>query len=273
MRQAFPLRNGRLILPACAGTTATTGAGTCCSAAHPRACGDHIPPKIARFRYDGSSPRVRGPPRGRTPRQPTRRLIPARAGTTIRIPSPRSAGTAHPRACGDHSSDPILRASISGSSPRVRGPRGRHHEPDDDDRLIPARAGTTQALPCSLRLSAAHPRACGDHGRGPADHDARQRLIPARAGTTRILAPRARPFPGSSPRVRGPQLAEAREQARERLIPARAGTTHQIGRCAFAQAAHPRACGDHTSPGFAVLSPDGSSPRVRGPRSSSTPPR
>ena len=109
--------------------------------------------------------------------------------------------------------------------------------------LIPARAGKTLTPARPGRRGTAHPRACGENGRQPAD---------------------AGPKVGSSPRVRGkPELIEL-PRALPRLIPARAGKT---GRRAFAGPgwwAHPRACGENADelvdhdPGF------GSSPRVRG---------
>ena len=92
---------GRLI-PARAGKTASAHAGGTAYRAHPRACGENVAALGAMGKAAGSSPRVRGKPRlGHVPRdQP--RLIPARAGKTVRRrpSSPRPA--AHPRACGEN---------------------------------------------------------------------------------------------------------------------------------------------------------------------------
>ena len=172
----------------------------------------------------GSSPRVRGPRRARTP-----------------APTPTAA---HPRACGDHKAWISKHPDLPGSSPRVRGPHLGAVAAVGAVRLIPARAGTTRGTSDGARAVAAHPRACGDHTRyqrwsaggggssprvrGPHRRRPPQRhlgrLIPARAGTTASTrstpsaamahpracgdhgqrASRRMQQSGSSPRVRGP---------------------------------------------------------------------
>ena len=51
----------------------------------------------------------------------------------------------------------------AGSSPRVRGKRGRRSRPRMRARLIPACAGKTMPLPLRRRPDPAHPRVCGEN--------------------------------------------------------------------------------------------------------------
>ena len=70
-------------------------------------------------------------------------LIPARAGKTL----PRNLKDliiwAHPRACGENLVGGSVGHRGSGSSPRVRGKRGKGVADGLAARLIPARAGKT----------------------------------------------------------------------------------------------------------------------------------
>ena len=211
--------------------------------AHPRACGDHPDGRESEGELSGSSPRVRGPRAGPGHLVDDLRLIPARAGTTGARPRHHPPDPAHPRACGDHEGATATGVAGAGSSPRVRGPRHPVLRGGGDERLIPARAGTTSPTCGWAAPQPAHPRACGDHegasGEGAGDG-------------------------GSSPRVRGPPPRTRRGPGRGRLIPARAGTTcPSTGRWPVATA-HPRACGDHLAAPYLGAASAGSSPRVRG---------
>ena len=91
----------------------------------------------------GSSPRVRGKQFKRRHQRRTRRIIPARAGQTLRnhgIPDQR---TDHPRACGANDRNHSTTRSASGSSPRVRGKQMAALREELIRRIIPARAGQT----------------------------------------------------------------------------------------------------------------------------------
>ena len=70
------------------------------------------------------------------------------------------------------------------------------------------------------------------------------RIIPARAGQTKSIA------------IGGGVLL--------RTIPARAGQTSKTGRQYLRMSDHPRACGANSRSSAGVMSPNGSSPRVRG---------
>ncbi len=138
------------LIPARAGTTSKFAGMSEPITAHPCACRDHVAqPSIV----DGDA-----------------RLIPARAGTTPAPVGHRRPKAAHPCACRDHMKPPLSMAQGAGSSLRVQGPRGdiivemplydgsslRVQGPLLDkvaqhraERLIPARAGTTAAIPPS----------------------------------------------------------------------------------------------------------------------------
>ena len=152
----------------------------------------------------------------------------------------------------------------------------------------------------------AHPRACGENGRGLIPSVPREgssprmrgkpeaasdglelpRLIPAHAGkTTRQRRTRelARAHPracgenesgflrgsfeaGSSPRMRGKHLDCPAWAASEGLIPAHAGKTKAPGAIISKYPAHPRACGENRIERANNLHAEGSSPRMRGKR-------
>ena len=113
-------RPGRLI-PARAGKTRPCSSSTRARRAHPRAGGENLTSAQPSNNRAGSSPRGRGKPSIRRPRASRSRLIPARAGKTVprrRCPCDTKA---HPRAGGENLVVPLVRHSLSGSSPRGRG--------------------------------------------------------------------------------------------------------------------------------------------------------
>ena len=232
-------------IPARAGTTREASTFSKTSGEDPRACGDDLRDVGGGMRLEGRSPRVRGRRLRWSSAHVWARKIPARAGTTSRMPSCGSMGREDPRACGDDSSRPRGRAGPGGRSPRVRG---RHDLVSDRRNLvrkIPARAGTTAgrcgvATPC-----AEDPRACGDDAVG---------------------APAGRSDLGRSPRVRGRRAVSTHQIGQQRKIPARAGTTDPRRVVGVHLKEDPRACGDDHWHVPADLIPRGRSPRVRGRR-------
>ena len=133
--------------------------------------------------------------------------------------------------------------SSSGSSPRVRGKLGRNVVVCGFRRIIPASAGQTPTTPTAHYGITDHPRECG------ANFALRQRL--------EVVA-------GSSPRVRGKRPATRQRSTDTRIIPASAGQTARPRAPSSTCADHPRECGANVACIFALRSPDGSSPRVRG---------
>ena len=130
-----------------------------------------------------------------------------------------------------------------GSSPRVRGKPHVAKIAPQLERLIPARAGKTQAAPLLKAFTPAHPRACGEN--------------------PNFLAVDAK-SEGSSPRVRGKQMIAWKMPPMGGLIPARAGKTRSMALLLTALRAHPRACGENLSSSSSAITAVGSSPRVRG---------
>ena len=211
------------LIPACAGKTSSMVMIPVCRAAHPRVCGENVLTLFDGTAVPGSSPRVRGKPVQHRRAPQGRRLIPACAGKTGSTPIPSSPTAAHPRVCGENVGGRGGVHLAHGSSPRVRGKLTRIGDHHDRHRLIPARAGKTNAPPQRTSSPRAHPRACGENWsapprpstspgssprvRGklyePGEHELGVRLIPARAGKTVDLQGATPAHPGSSPRVRG----------------------------------------------------------------------
>ena len=149
----------------------------------------------------------------------------------------------HPRVCGERK---LIKARIingDGSSPRVRGT-------DDDvvpvevlDRFIPACAGNGVRGMRPGRVSAVHPRVCGER---------------------RFMLASKSPPVGSSPRVRGTANSRRGGSASGRFIPACAGNGSARSLSMGVPTVHPRVCGERSVGCSARMKSAGSSPRVRG---------
>ena len=214
-------------------------------AVHPRACGEHCRCPVAAGSCNGSSPRLRGTPGPFRRRGAGHRFIPAPAGNTPRRYTGAQPSAVHPRACGEHLEKVERMQFKAGSSPRLRGTRPLKPCIVGNQRFIPAPAGNTSSLPTNSRAPAVHPRACGEHGKGPVRY----------------------PFhTGSSPRLRGTRLREARACEAVRFIPAPAGNTPTCAPSALNRPVHPRACGEHRDALRSMREGFGSSPRLRGTR-------
>ena len=135
----------RGIIPARAGSTPWTCRRSRQAGDHPRSCGEHPEGEAANYFKEGSSPLVRGAPDVLKPNLVIVRIIPARAGSTrARSRRPWSRWD-HPRSCGEHRPTSASTSSGIGSSPLVRGALQRRAGCAADGRIIPARAGSTQA--------------------------------------------------------------------------------------------------------------------------------
>ena len=186
----------------------------------------------------------------------------------------------------------------------MRGKRDVEVPDEDVDGLIPACAGKTETQAYIQRITAAHPRVCGEnkysgntsgrpHGSSPrvrgklSGVPAEYRtdgLIPACAGKTSEAEGCRRPSTahprvcgenffnqcsnalsrGSSPRVRGKPGCARALIERDGLIPACAGKTRIRAHRSQQRRAHPRVCGENSPLTLSVLQTEGSSPRVRG---------
>ena len=213
----------------------------------------------------GSPPRVRGKPVLRPDCLVEQRITPARAGKTIIRSFPPSAGSDHPRACGENASSFRVRPDAYGSPPRVRGKLTFRQSCAPFIRITPARAGKTKACSHStVFCSGSPPRV-----RGKPLFCFRSRIrggiTPARAGKTRRWVqggvthqdhPRAcgenscraavsSAVAGSPPRVRGKRPPRPRRSQCRGITPARAGKTRRRRCIGRRRKDHPRACGEN----------------------------
>ena len=130
----------------------------------------------------GSSPRMRGTHPNHLRRVKPNRIIPAHAGNSRPARTRRLPISDHPRACGELWSYQAVSATNTGSSPRMRGTRGRSARTPVGVRIIPAHAGNSRPPGVNMAFTSDHPRACGELlGFTPAPVNS----------------------PGSSPRMRG----------------------------------------------------------------------
>ena len=230
-------------IPACAGNTCVCAMAQSTLTVHPRLCGEHTAERTTPQRSTGSSPPVRGTPRGICPHLLTPRFIPACAGNTSSRPSSAHPKSVHPRLCGEHESLTRFSGGLIGSSPPVRGTQRSTTTAACKYRFIPACAGNTCYNVKILHCMPVHPRLCGEH--------------PPFSRTPGMRT-------GSSPPVRGTRGEDDGAIEGFRFIPACAGNTHP--RCArySRHTVHPRLCGEHLPTSLASASNCGSSPPVRG---------
>ena len=293
-------------IPARAGEARPAPAPTRQPTVHPRACGGSFSAGNIRRVTEGTSPRVRGKRASVRYRGMDCGYIPARAGEARNADTTTGVTGVHPRACGGSATKGPFDGVKTGTSPRVRGKRGKRTISTPGDRYIPARAGEA----CdSVRYGISrrvHPRACGGsamlaaaaagaygtsprvRGKLPRHRDRRKTAgyIPARAGEALGDVPkprqfqvhpracggsgqsrhRRRPDQGTSPRVRGKPRRRASKRSRRWYIPARAGEAARRQRSALISRVHPRACGGSRAPVNDRSHHPGTSPRVRGKR-------
>ena len=228
LQHDIQLGNAYGIIPACAGSTRRWPPRTRALRDHPRMCGEHVCEHGRVHPIRGSSPHVRGAPNLKTDYLPVPGIIPACAGSTLlyfftpscqgiipacagsttRSPQCLKARWDHPRMCGEHISTMGLAFMAAGSSPHVRGARGRGDERLDRQGIIPACAGSTVAKAIMQDNLRDHPRMCGEH----------------------FLASYKRMgVAGSSPHVRGAPPIPGDGELSYGIIPACAGSTSSTG--------------------------------------------
>ena len=152
------------IIPAYAGSTASTSSGGASQKDHPRIRGEHEMTLHKNGLVVGSSPHTRGAQLWRPPTSPTRRIIPAYAGSTRIV-----------AAVGD---DDV------GSSPHTRGALVPARRIRQGERIIPAYAGSTRKYQQDKAWrSGSSPHTRGAQVRYPWP-GCRTRIIPAYAGST-----------------------------------------------------------------------------------------
>ena len=253
-------------IPACAGNSTTPYPHLAVPAVHPRVCGELGLGRAFRQGFGGSSPRVRGTRRRTRRRRRAERFIPACAGNSHSAVRRRHATPVHPRVCGELVERRCRRRLNAGSSPRVRGTRGRRAARAPAVRFIPACAGNSRP-PHTRNASAAgsSPRV---RGTPPPAHAAAAlfRFIPACAGNSQLRTAAFAPATGSSPRVRGTRPKARHFRAGHRFIPACAGNSRTLCAARFRRPVHPRVCGELQTVDSRDPTVHGSSPRVRGTR-------
>ena len=214
-----------------------------CLPDHPRACGANRLSRRSPRNRCGSSPRMRGKRHEHCRRALRRRIIPAHAGQTVRLASPRVRLPDHPRACGANDRTHGAFVHVRGSSPRMRGKPAHVEVGTAGHRIIPAHAGQTIRLEKITRCAMDHPRACGANARACG--------VRAQGG-------------GSSPRMRGKRAGFQSVAPPARIIPAHAGQTATCPTSTCPTTDHPRACGANRDDTAHDDGPFGSSPRMRG---------
>ena len=128
---------------------------------HPRSRGVYrVSVAYRRFR-SGSSPLARGLRQIRDLNVRSTRIIPARAGFTLRSAIISRARSDHPRSRGVYVSPGPMMRTPSGSSPLARGLRHSAHPRTVGPRIIPARAGFTSTIPFLWGRITDHPRSRG----------------------------------------------------------------------------------------------------------------
>ena len=211
-------------------------------------------------------------------------IIPARAGFTQAGRPSHHGPRDHPRSRGVYSARCPTAGRKSGSSPLARGLPVKATKTPGRERIIPARAGFTQAPTASGGRHQDHPRSRGVYLTRRLIDVNKARIIPARAGfTARVRGsgrrardhPRSRgvyctrpcprgPCAGSSPLARGLQAAGARDGDPRGIIPARAGFTPARHARAHRGGDHPRSRGVYRTTAAALAICSGSSPLARG---------
>ena len=195
---------GDRIIPARAGFTAERPSRRRGWRDHPRSRGVYRPAPTNSSSASGSSPLARGLP-DQPPDPPGGvRIIPARAGFTLGRMGPDHGDRDHPRSRGVYSRRAARVVPEVGSSPLARGLQFDVEVVSGQHRIIPARAGFTQAVEGQGDRLADHPRSRGVYDSG--------RLLEG----DRV---------GSSPLARGLRMSHSLGEIISGIIPARAGFT------------------------------------------------
>ena len=149
------------IIPARAGPTHNLFSYLCKISDHPRSCGANRSQLNHVTRLSGSSPLVRGQHEQNLGFYKVHRIIPARAGPTIRVCRSACRPADHPRSCGANFGKLVQADECIGSSPLVRGQLDDLCDMLTRVRIIPARAGPTTSIEVAPNSATDHPRSCG----------------------------------------------------------------------------------------------------------------
>ena len=210
---------------------------------HPRSRGEYTGPGGVVSGEEGSSPLSRGIPLYPNPGTPTRGIIPALAGNTLRRPFGLHLFQDHPRSRGEYMPVSEEYGLGLGSSPLSRGIRPCCQICGNGGRIIPALAGNTID-------SLHHLCPISDHPRSRGEYDSYGDVVVKGAG--------------SSPLSRGIPVGFARSPDTARIIPALAGNTGECLLPVYPGSDHPRSRGEYQIPRDRSIRNLGSSPLSRG---------
>ena len=151
------------IIPAYAGNTDDIIIPVRAIRDHPRVCGEHKITAGGASMEAGSSPRMRGTPFSGSLLIAWLGIIPAYAGNTSVLRAVSRSRRDHPRVCGEHTGGSQRMMHNPGSSPRMRGTRDTSLVQEGESGIIPAYAGNTGSMACTVGIKVDHPRVCGEH--------------------------------------------------------------------------------------------------------------
>ena len=192
------------------------------------------------------------------------RIIPARAGFTIRPTRRLRRSPDHPRSRGVYYTRLEADDRYVGSSPLARGLHRRRRARVGAPRIIPARAGFTKRDPYLTMRTTDHPRSRGVYARLQPRAGHLPRIIPARAGFTQRYVTR-RTDPWDHPRSRGVYSSVSTVSAGGLgSSPLARGLRVQHPSPRWRRADHPRSRGVYATAFHTVDREDGSSPLARG---------
>ena len=155
------------IIPARAGFTHPRMRPLGCTTDHPRSRGVYTATLCRDNGKMGSSPLARGLLLFHLCAVIVNGIIPARAGFTSRPWWRHRPQSDHPRSRGVYFSFDERHHELAGSSPLARGLRRRSGRVIGHTRIIPARAGFTQAIRAGHRTHQDHPRSRGVYAGDP----------------------------------------------------------------------------------------------------------
>ncbi len=198
---------------------------SCPSWDHPRSRGNHPSLPGLHCQLAGSPPLAREPLQKKQLSLPIGRITPARAGTTPAAGTAITSRRDHPRSRGNHWYSKCSSPVIGGSPPLAREPLILLPKLMFNDRITPARAGTTKLNVAGNTARKDHPRSRGNHG---------------------IHSIRLAVGAGSPPLAREPQSRRPLRVLERGITPARAGTTLMISTYVHCNEDHPRSRGNHS---------------------------
>ena len=230
-------------IPAHTGNSSHTAPPQSCTAEHPRPYGEFAEKGIAHESYNGTSPPIRGIRPAGTGKSRVLRNIPAHTGNSDPHDDQVDALAEHPRPYGEFFPACLAAERPFGTSPPIRGIRGRCAHVARLDRNIPAHTGNSIFCRSLSHVSAEHPRPYGE--------------FQVVQGTRALQV-------GTSPPIRGIQNMKEDIKQAQRNIPAHTGNSGTWAWRWRMISEHPRPYGEFHSCGVGCYPSRGTSPPIRG---------